>query len=133
SILLNNCDPDQAPTVSVPAGQAVLDTGPLTFGSGSGNAIGVADPDIGPFPAKVTLAVAHGSLSLATTTGLSFTAGDGTADPSMTFTGTLANVNAALNGLRYVPTAGFSGNNQLTIAIDDQKKSGVDGPKVANG
>ncbi len=40
--------------------------------------------------------VAHGCLSLAHTTGLTITVGDGTSDLSMTFTGTLANVNAAL-------------------------------------
>ena len=32
----------------------------------------------------------------------------------MTFTGTLANVNAALNGLSFVPTQHFSGSSTLS-------------------
>ena len=50
-------------------------------------------------PVEVTLNVSNGVLTLAGTAGLVFTAGDGTADASMTFTGTVAAINAALDGL----------------------------------
>ena len=48
---------------------------------------------------QVTLTATNGTITLSQTTGLSFTAGDGTADATMTFTGTIADINTALNGL----------------------------------
>jgi hypothetical protein len=57
----------------------------------------------------VTLSATHGTLTLSQLTGLTFTVGDGTADATMTFTGTMANINAALNGLTYAPTADYNG------------------------
>lgn len=45
---------------------------------------------------ELTLAVTDGDLTLAQVTGLSFTVGDGTADATMTFSGTIADINAAL-------------------------------------
>jgi hypothetical protein len=47
---------------------------------------------------QVTLTATNGTLTLSGTTGLSFSGGDGTADASMTFTGTITNINAALAG-----------------------------------
>ena len=45
----------------------------------------------------------------------------------MTFTGTLANINAALNGLAYQPTANFNGADTLTITTNDQGNTGTGG------
>ena len=58
--------------------------------------ISVADVDAASGAVKITMSVAQGRLTLAQTTGLTFTVGDGTSDAAMTFTGTVANVNAAL-------------------------------------
>jgi len=129
------CLPDAPPVISVPGAQTIAEDGSLTFSTGNGNAIGVADSDIGSSPARVTLAVAHGSLSLApgSLSGVSFSGGDGTADPAMTFTGTLANVNAALVGLRYAPAQNFNGADQLSVTVSDQGAGGQDGPRVAGG
>jgi len=55
-----------------------------------------ADSDI----LTITLS-AEGQLSLGQITGLRFTGGDGTNNYAMTFTGTVANINAALAGLKY--------------------------------
>ncbi|NBR07948.1 MAG: hypothetical protein EBT92_19600, partial [Planctomycetes bacterium] len=52
-------------------------------------------------PLTLTLAVTKGKVTLSQLTGLTFTAGDGTADATMTFSGTVANINAALNNLVY--------------------------------
>ena len=81
----------------------------LTFSSGSGNAISFVDVDINGGAMRVSLAGASGTLTLSTLTGLSFIIGDGTADTSMTFTGTLAAINAALNGMTFTPGADFNG------------------------
>ena len=46
----------------------------------------------------------------------------------MTFTGTIANINTALDGLTFDPTFNFSGAASLQIITDDQGNTGVGGP-----
>ena len=61
---------DAAPAVSAPsATQPLAEDGSLGFSSAAGNAISVSDPDDSSL--TVTLGVAHGTLSLSGTTGLS--------------------------------------------------------------
>jgi hypothetical protein len=67
----------------------------------------------------MSLSVLHGKLTLAGTAGLTFLVGDGKADGTMTFRGTIAAINAALNGLTYAPDRGFVGSDGLTITTDD--------------
>ena len=55
----------------------------------------------------------HGALMLCTLTGLTFTASDGTADASMTFHGTLADINTALATASYAADADFNGSDTL--------------------
>src|SRR3954451_1197274 len=87
---------NDAPINSVPGAQGVNEEGTLTFSSGGGNAITISDVDVGSGNETVTLSVGNGTLALGSTLNLtSFT--DNAA--SITLTGTVANVNAALNGL----------------------------------
>ena len=73
----------------------------------------------------MTLTATNGTLTLIRTIPtLAFTAGDGTADATMTFTGSIANINAALNGMFYRPTGNFNGSAELSIATNDQGNSG---------
>ncbi len=60
-------------------------------------------------------------------TGLTFTAGDGTRDATMTFSGTLAQVNTVLDGLVFTPNTGFNGLATVTITTDDQGNTGAGG------
>jgi hypothetical protein len=76
----------------------------------------------------VSLSVANGTLTLATTAGLSVTTGDGTADPSIVFTGPLSNANAALNGMSYLPNSNVGGSDTLNIGADDNGNTGAGGP-----
>jgi VCBS repeat-containing protein len=122
-----------APVVTVPAAQTTAEDTTLTLSAANSNPIGVADPALGNNPAKVILAVAHGSLTLSTTSSLAFNLGDGTADPTMTFTGTLTHITAALDGLHYIPATDFNGNDQLSITVDDQGANGGGHPVVAGG
>ncbi len=46
----------------------------------------------------------------------------------MTFRGTLVNVNAALNGMTFTPTAAFIGTGGLTITSNDLGNTGSGGP-----
>ena len=60
----------------------------------------------------------HGTITLASTTGLTFTTGvNGSA--SFTVMGTAANLNAALSGMIYTPTRSFSGSDSLAMQVSD--------------
>jgi hypothetical protein len=72
----------------------------------------------------VILTVANGRLSLSGTAGLTFLTGTGSGDASMDFTGTAANINAALNGMTFMPS---DVNGNLAIAVSDQGYSGSGG------
>jgi subtilase family serine protease len=108
----------QAPTVSAPSSATLIQNGSLTFSTANGDAISVADASAGTNADSLTLSVAHGTLTLSSTSGLSFTSGaNGSA--SFTVTGTVASLNAALNGLVYQPTSGYTGSDSLAISLTD--------------
>jgi hypothetical protein len=58
---------------------------------------------------------------------LTFTAGSN-GSASMTFSGTLADLNTALAGLALQPTANFNGGDTLTITTNDQGNTGAVAP-----
>src|SRR5262249_48776990 len=99
----------------------------LTFSGGNSNLISISDVDAGASSVRVTLTATNGTLTLSGITGLSFTAGDGTADPTMTFTGTMANINAALAGMVYSPTANYNGAATVQISTNDLGNTGSGG------
>ena len=68
----------------------------------------------------VTVAVQSGTLSLGTTAGVSFSLGDGTDDPVLAFSGSIANVNAALASVTYKGLLDFYGLDSVTVTVDDQ-------------
>ena len=108
------------PSITAPATATVLQNGTLAFTST--NAISVADPAPGNGSDSLTLTVGHGTLTFGSTTGLTFTSGtNGTA--SFTVTGPVANLNAALGGLTYKPTSGYTGSDSLAILIRDASDS----------
>jgi hypothetical protein len=123
---------NDAPTLAVPAAQTVAEDTALVFSAAGGNAITVGDVDAAASPVQLTLSVASGTLTLSGTTGLSFTTGTGTADATMTFSGTLANVNAALNGLVYRATLNFNGPDTLSLLVTDLGNTGAGGPLTAS-
>ncbi|NWK55283.1 cadherin domain-containing protein [Verrucomicrobiaceae bacterium N1E253] len=65
----------------------------------------------------LTLSVTSGTLSLSGTTGLTFVAGDGVSDSTMTFSGSLADVNAALEGLSFLPSSGAAGSVTMNLTV----------------
>src|SRR5439155_1685699 len=118
---------NDAPVNSVPGAQSTNEDTAKVFSNGNGNALSVADVDVAETVGgelKLTLSVSHGTLTLSGTSGLSFAcgtcAGDGSSDASMTFTGSAANVNAALNGLSYSPAANYNGSDTLSLTTNDQ-------------
>jgi hypothetical protein len=115
------------PVNTVPAAQTTAEDTERVFSTANNNRISIADPDAGTANVQVTLSVTNGDLTLPSLTGLTFTDGDGTDDASMTFAGTITAINTALEGLRYSPTANFSGTATLTIATNDQGNTGGGG------
>jgi ELWxxDGT repeat protein/VCBS repeat-containing protein len=118
-----------APVVTTPGNQLIAQNTELLIPSG----ISIADPDAGNNPIQITLSATNGTLTLAGITGLTFTTGDGTADATMTFTGTVAAINTALQNLRFNPTTGFSGAAQITLVANDQGNSGSGGAQTGSG
>ncbi|MBL1378089.1 DUF4347 domain-containing protein [Zobellella iuensis] len=118
---------NDAPVNSVPGAQSVDQDSVLVFSSGNGNPISVSDVDAGGGSVRVTLTASNGLLTLGGTTGLSFINGSGTADATMTFEGSLADINLALNGLAFSPTGGYNGPASLQIVSNDLGNSGSGG------
>jgi len=95
---------DDPPVNSVPAtAQQATENAPLFFNFTNGNRITVADVDANGGTEQVTLSVTNGTLTLNGTAGLTFSAGTGTGNAAMTFTGTLSDINTALTGLALRP------------------------------
>ena len=99
--------PTQAPRLV--AGQ------PLTFSSATGDGIALQDPDAGPFVATwdLTLSVLGGTLTLGSTAGLTGS-GDGTG--SLSYSGPIAAIDGALDGLTFTPQPQFRGGT--TVILD---------------
>ena len=128
---------NRAPVITIPTGQALDEATSITFQAASSNGISIsddADENPGTESIEVTLTAQAntGVLSLGTTTGLSFTTGDGDNDVVIVFTSTLADANAALDTLTFslVEVDGgdddFNGSATITISVNDQANFGAD-------
>lgn len=103
------------PVTFAPLSLTTAEDTPLVF-SGP-RSISVVDGDSQTM--TVTLSVTNGVLSLGNVAGLSFSAGDGASDGTMTFSGTPAAIAAALNGLTYTPSQDYNGPATLSISAGD--------------
>jgi hypothetical protein len=123
---------NKVPVNTVPGAQSTDEDVPLTFTGAT--KISIVDTDAGTASVKVTLTATNGTFSLSGTGGLTFTpagaGNDGLNDSQMIFTGTLTDINAALDGLTFTPTLNYSGPASLAIDTDDQGNTGVDGAKT---
>lgn len=117
SIAVGNVN--EAPVNAVPGAQTVLEDTNLVF-SGA-KAITISDVDGGSGDETVTLTVTSGTLALGST--LNLTAFTNNA-ASITLTGTIANINAALNGLTYKGNSNFNGADSLSIVTHDNGNTG---------
>ena len=111
-----------APAISVPGGGSLSENGSFTFSSGNSNAISITDAAAGTNADSLTLSVSQGTLSLASTAGLSFTSGTN-GSSSFTVSGTGADLDSALDGLVYQPTTLYSGADSLTASVSDPADS----------
>lgn len=120
-------DPDAPPIVTVPL---PVNLPPVTFAPlslttaedtslvfGGPRAISIVDNDSSTL--TITLSVTNGVLSLGNVAGLTFSAGDGANDGTMTFSGSPAAIAAALKGLTYAPSQDYNGPATLSISAGD--------------
>ena len=121
---------NDAPTIANPATATVNEDGTLTFSTANGNAISISDLEAGNNALEVTLSVANGTLNLGSTAGLTFTVGSGVNDTAMTFRGTAAAINAALDGLQFTPITDFNGAVVLNLFVSDLGNVGAGGPQT---
>jgi hypothetical protein len=119
---------NEAPIVLVPGALFTPATAPLVFRSADGTGISVRDVDAGAGNIQMAIHVTNGDVTLAGTVGLTFVLGDGVDDTSMIFTGPMAAVNAALEGMTFKPQPDYVGQATLRLTIDDQGNSGSGGP-----
>ncbi|MCI4644319.1 MAG: Ig-like domain-containing protein [Hyphomonadaceae bacterium] len=103
---------NDGPTVTLPK------DADFTVGA-SNQIVGLSVDDIDDASLTVTLTADNGILSLAQTTGLSFVLGDGTDDDTLVFSGTVADINAALADVGYTPDNGGADGDRITLAVGD--------------
>ena len=116
---------NDAPVITLAAAtQNTRQDAALTFNAANHNLININDVDAGTSDVKVTLTATHGLLSLSGVSGLTILGGTGTNEASITVTGNLTDINAALNGLTFTPTPGYTGSATVQVLVDDQGNSG---------
>ncbi|HEX5182776.1 MAG TPA: Ig-like domain-containing protein, partial [Allosphingosinicella sp.] len=115
---------NDAPVASVPGAQSGTQDTNLVFDGGHGNLISVSDVDDAGGNETVTLTVGHGTLTLSTEAGLTVT-GDGTGNVQLT--GTIADINTALNGLTYLGDLNYQSTDTLTVNVNDNGNTGTGG------
>ncbi len=118
---------NDGPDNDVPGAQVLDEDGILTFGTGTGNAISVADRDAADGEIIMTLAIADGALALSQTDDLAVTGNGGA---TMILAGTIAAINAALDGLTYAPPANAHGPRILSVITTDAGHNGAGGAMV---
>ena len=112
-------DVNDAPTISTPSAKSVFEDNPLTINDLSfddvdinttwradGNGSGGSDPANNTV--EITLSVAHGVLALSGTAGITFQNSTAQSQATLTFQGTLVDVNAAVLGLQYTPDLNYN-------------------------
>lgn len=112
---------NDAPVNIVPGPQTTPINQPLVFSAAVGNRISISDVEADALgsPMRVILTATNGLVSLSRTFGLAFATGNGTADLTMTFIGTIRNVNAALDGMLFHVRPGVG--HGLTITTSDDR------------
>ena len=110
------------PTASAPPTGSLNENSSLSFSTANSDAISITDAAAGTNADSLTLAVSQGTLTLASTTGLSFTAG-ANGSSSFTVSGTVTNLDSALDGLVYQPTTLYSGADSLAVSVSDPTDS----------
>ncbi|MGD9722530.1 MAG: beta strand repeat-containing protein [Pirellulales bacterium] len=121
---INITSVNDAPVNTAPGQQSFAKNTTRVFGATGGNQISFSDVDSGGNNEQITLTSANGTITLATLTGLS---GSGNGTGSLTYSGSIANLNTALNGLTFTPTLNFTGATSIVFTSNDLGNTGTPG------
>jgi VCBS repeat-containing protein len=133
SVTLTVSAVNDAPVNGLPGAQQTPKNTNRVFSSANNNVISVSDADAAGSTIQMKLTAANGTITLPVLTGLTFTAGDGTSDATMTFTGPIATINSRLSGLIFLPTNDFTGAASLEVVSSDLGNTGAGGALTATG
>ena len=119
---------NDGPSITVPVAQTIDEDTPIIFSADNSTGLTVADTDVGEGTGdlQLSLSVNFGTLTLASTDGLNFTAGEDNSD-SITFTGIPDKINSALEGLVYTPNPNINDDDTLTLSVNDLGDTGTGG------
>lgn len=123
--------PNSAPVITVPGAQHIPGNTSANGVKSEGDLnslVSITDDD--GDSQTVTLAFDHGTISLPSATGLTFSVGDGNDDATMTFSGTLSNVAASLLLIRLKAEDDYVGAATLSISTNDGR-GGTDSDTVS--
>ncbi len=116
--LITEINSSAPPVNSVPGAQSTDEDTALVFNTTNGNLISISDADAGSSVLAVSLSVNDGIVTLSGTAGLTFISSSN-GSTAMTFSGTLTDINAALDGLTFNPDADFNGAVTLQMTTHD--------------
>ena len=119
TVSLNVRGSNDAPQINVPLAQSVAEEGTLTLALVSNNAISVSDVDEVPMRVQIDISSPDGTLTLAQTDNLDLNGSSGTGQ-RLVFEGLVADVNKALDGLRFVPRANFNGTARIAVSVSEE-------------
>lgn len=121
---------NDAPVNTVPGMQTFNEDEGLIFSTANGNTISIADIDAATGDVTTTVTVTKGMLipggSLVQQSALTSIIGSGTG--TLVLTGTIAEINAVLEGLVYTTPENVNGNDTLSITTNDNGNTGSGGP-----
>ncbi|MCY6490811.1 DUF4347 domain-containing protein [Leptolyngbya sp. GGD] len=111
-----------APVNTVPGTQTINEDTSLVFSSANGNALSITD-DSASLTTIVSVTNGTGSLSATAGGGATIT---NNGSSSVTLAGTVDQINAALAGLTYTPTANANGNAYTTLTLSTTDGTSTD-------
>ncbi len=98
----------------MPGAQTVTEDANLVFNTTNSNRISIADPENNN--QTVTISSTNGTFTLSTLSGLS---GSGNGTGALAYSGTLTNINAALNNAYYLGNLNYNGSAAVSVSTDD--------------
>jgi hypothetical protein len=120
TITFNIAPVNDAPNLIIPTTQNAQEATDLSI-------TGISINDLDAAIVQVTLTVNNGVISLNNIQDLTITNGTGNEDTTVTFAGSINDINGALNGLIYRSNLDFEGTENLTITVNDLGNTGEGG------
>jgi Domain of unknown function (DUF4347)/Cadherin-like/Right handed beta helix region len=116
TVTLNIAEVNDAPLVSTAVGGRTLEDTNFI----AGGEISVSDVDTASSGLlSITLSSSSGLISLMSVNGIIITAGTQNNSTEISFTGTQADITAALNSLTFSPSTNFTGTAEILVAVSD--------------